>query len=136
MCSVCLAGLEGQFVKLRSPVSVTDGASKMSVQSREQQPYHVLLLSGASRGRILLFQERGERTRIDYARMLSHTYSHTSTLPDMCPLCISDIQTVETNEKVLFPSTHKTLIVNLVFCLRSVALMRSARVTAQIRESV
>lgn len=35
----------------------------------------------------------------------------------------------------VFFSTHKTPAVNLVFCLRSAPLMRSARVTAQIREA-
>ncbi len=50
-----------------SAVRVTDGACEMSVQSRET----VLLLSSASRGWILLFLERGERTRIDYTYSLT-----------------------------------------------------------------
>lgn len=136
--SVCAAGHEGQFVKLcvLPLVSLWNVSSEQRTAALSRPP-SVQCLEGKDP---IVSRKRWEDKDRLYTYTHTHTHSHTFTQPDMCPVCISlshtDIQTVETNEKVLCLSTHKTLIVNLVFCLRSVALMRSARVTAQIRRSL
>lgn len=71
-----------------SAVRVTEGTFELSVQSREQRPYHVLLLSSASRGQILLFLEKGERTRIDYTYTLTHTHIR---ILSHCQICVRSI---------------------------------------------